>query len=59
MPEKEAKMPIAAPAQVQQAETPTADAPSASDPAAVLRSADLSVSVGGNHYAIHIEELVP
>lgn len=59
VPEKEAKMPIAAPAQVQQAETPTADAPSASDPAAVLRSADLSVSVGGNHYAIHIEELVP
>lgn len=37
----------------------TSPAPAVPEPAAVLRSADLSVAVGGNRYEIHIEELAP
>ena len=49
--------PAAVPAAAQKTET--SPAPAASEPAAVLRSADLSVAVGGNRYEIHIEELAP
>ena len=54
---EETKKPAAVPAAAQKTET--SPAPAASEPAAVLRSADLSVAVGGNRYEIHIEELAP